>query len=106
MDLARSFGRWEHATELAEKADIILACRPEECGNDAFKNRPTEKYAVEDDAFDISHYRHVTLQNPQIVLSSTDIRARIAGGESWRYLVNDGVFHYIVEHKLYGYRTV
>ena len=105
-DLARNFGKWEHARELSEIADIILAARPKELEHAAFENKPTALYATEDDAFDISHYRHKTLANPQIVLSSTDIRERIASGASWRYLVNEGVFHYIVEHRLYGYRTV
>ena len=105
-DLAGDFGKWEHAYELSEMADIIVARRPEEHGNEAFENRPTARYATTDESYDISHFRHCTVSNPQIVLSSTDIRARISGGESWRYLVNDAVFHYIEQHKLYGYRTI
>ena len=105
-DLAADYGKWEHAADLAACADLILACRPEEYANADFCNAPTEKYAVADESADISHFPHLTLANPQIVLSSTDIRERIACGASWRYLVSDGVFRYIKAHTLYGSRTV
>ncbi len=106
MDLARNYGKWNHARELSEIADLILACRPEEQVAASFCNVPVGPYASDDEEADISQYRHRRLSHPQIVLSSSDIRARIASGKSWRYLVNDGVFHYIEEHKLYGYGTV
>ena len=105
-DLARDYGKWEHAAELADCADLILAARPEETHDAAFCNKPRGVYAVADENAHISHFRHLTVANPQIVLSSPDIRARIAQGKSWRYLVSDGVFHYIVKSKLYGCRTV
>lgn len=36
-------------------------------------------------------------------ISATQIRELIAGGRSPRYLLPDSVWHYIQEHKLYGY---
>lgn len=105
-DLARDYGKWEHAADLADCADLILAARPKEMLDAAFCNKPQGAYAVADESACISHFRHRTVTNPKIVLSSTDIRARIAQGKSWRYLVSDGVFRYIVERKLYGWRTV
>ena len=106
MDLARNYGKWNHAAELARICDLILAGRPEEASSPLFGNAPVGDYARADDGgSDISHFPHLTVSNPQIVLSSTDIRQRIATALSWRYLVNEGVFHYIEEHKLYGYGT-
>lgn len=104
-DLAHNYGKWEHAAELADIADLILASRPKEACDAAFTNTPKGAYAQEDESADIKHFPHLTLTNPQLVLSSTDIRARIAQGKSWRYLVSEGVFHYIEARKLYGCRT-
>lgn len=38
---------------------------------------------------------------PALGISASDIRARVARGESIRYLVPDGVIDYIEKHKLY-----
>jgi nicotinate-nucleotide adenylyltransferase len=41
------------------------------------------------------------LEGPRLGLSSTALRARVAGGRSIRYLVPDAVARYIAEHGLY-----
>lgn len=41
------------------------------------------------------------LDFPDIAISSTDLRRRIAGGRPIRYLVPEAVHQYIVDHKLY-----
>lgn len=41
------------------------------------------------------------LDFPDIAISSTDLRQRIAGGRPFRYLVPDSVHQYICEQKLY-----
>lgn len=105
-DLAADFGKWSHARELSEKCQLILATRPEEKEEGDFSNRPLGSYALDTPETHICHFPHVTVDNPQIVLSSTDIRARIARDLSWRYLVSDGVFRYIVKRKLYGFHSV
>ena len=45
----------------------------------------------------------VMLENPVLPVSSTDIRARISSGRSFRYLVPEPVFSYIIEGRIYGY---
>jgi len=105
-DLAADYGKWNHAAEMAEKCQLILASRPEEKEDEKFCNKPVGAYAEKTPETHISHFPHVKVANPQIILSSTDIRSRIGKGLSWRYLVSDDVFYYIVKRKLYGFRSV
>jgi nicotinate-nucleotide adenylyltransferase len=112
-DLYADYGKWNHAEELSETADLILARRPpdDECKTEwsvSVENHPVGAYdhpqtLISEDTF---AYPHKTLVNPELDISSTDIRARIASGKQWSSLVPEPVFHYIVERSLYGYRTV
>lgn len=127
-DLYADYDKWNHAEELSRTADLILARRPsdkdncpdcEECSamQDAeskaglsvsVENHPVGAYnhpqtLLAENKF---AYPHKTLVNPELDISSTDIRARIASGKQWSSLVPEPVFHYIVERSLYGYRTV
>lgn len=45
------------------------------------------------------------IQGPLLQISSTEIRRRIAGGKSTRYLVTEPVRSYINRHKLYRHRS-
>lgn len=49
-----------------------------------------------------SQYPVIWVDVPQVAISSSGIRQRVAKGESIRYLVPDGVAAYIKEHKLYA----
>ena len=105
---AAEFDKWHRASELVRIADIIIARRSEgehAIDTAAFENKPTGSYTggFGNDAF-VFPYEHVLLENPMLPISSTEIRARIASGKSWRYLVPERVFQYIIKHKLYGYR--
>ena len=105
-DLLPDYDKWEHAAELAEKADLILACRPKYAeDNGKFCNSPTEKYGknpmVGVDRFNFP-YPHKIVMNPKMEISSSEIRRKIAERGAWRYLVGEGVFEYILEKKLYG----
>jgi nicotinate-nucleotide adenylyltransferase len=80
-DLAGEFPRWFHRNDILAHAEIILARR-----------------LATPDTFP---YAHVSLDNAVLPLSSSDIRARIAGGRSWRYLVAPGVAAFIEKQQLY-----
>ena len=41
------------------------------------------------------------LRDPQIGVSGTEIRRRVAEGTSVRYLIPEGVARFILEHRLY-----
>ncbi|WP_191017542.1 nicotinate (nicotinamide) nucleotide adenylyltransferase [Treponema zioleckii] len=105
-DLIADYHKWEHAEELAEKADLILACRPSEDADDPFSNRAIGEYAKKDDCVvtrETFPYPHKIVENPFLKISSTEIRRKIAEKGAWRYLVTDGVFEYIKRRNLYGF---
>lgn len=86
-DLVEGFEDWGHYQELPEMADIILARRVCWDGSER-KDFP---------------YRHIELDNSVLPVSSSQIRAAgSAGSGSWRYLVPESVFRYIIEGNLYG----
>ena len=103
QDLAQDFGKWENAEKLAQKARLILALRPTEIRNKAFENKAKGAYSHHESEYSIDNYPHVMLTNPEVAISSTDIRARVVHGDAWQYLVSRGVYNYIREQKLYGY---
>lgn len=98
-DLIPGFSRWKRAEEIARVADVILARRPPD-----FPAR-TDTATVAEDSFDAFPYRHGTLENPPLAISSSGVRARIREGKSWRYLVPESVYRYIIGHGLYDSRT-
>ncbi len=91
-DLVKGFPSWKDADEILRLADIIVARR------EGTASRP-------EDFTRLSGARVRFLSNPVLPVSSSQIRARISAGESWRYLVPEAVYRYISEHKLYGCAT-
>ena len=89
-DLVEGFEEWGHYQELPELADIVLARRICWDGTQR-KDFP---------------YPHRELENGILPVSSSQIRAAGAAsdgnGSSWRYLVPESVYRYIIERKLYG----
>jgi nicotinate-nucleotide adenylyltransferase len=86
-DLCADFDKWYRFADITQRADIILARRPDGTGVGEFP------------------YPHRRLDNALLPVSSSDIRARIAAGKSWRYLAVPRVSHYIMERKLYEYKS-
>lgn len=86
-DLVEGFEEWGHYQELPELADIILARRI--CWNGTVRKE--------------FPYRHIELDNGILPVSSSQIRrARNGDGGSWRYLVPESVYRYIIQGNLYG----
>lgn len=84
-DLAEGFSRWRRPAEIVAEAQIILASRLEETAPFPFPHTP--------------------LENSILPISSSDIRRRAAEGEAFRFLIPPGVYDYIAEKGLYGYRS-
>lgn len=110
QETAGEFDKWHRADEIVQMSDIIIARRHKDDNNvdtAAFENTPAGVYTggyASDSIMEAFRYPHSILPNPMLPLSSTEIRARIAAGKSWRYLVPEPVFRYIIERKLYGYK--
>lgn len=112
FDLASHFEDWKNAGLLAEKCSIILASRtdvfigktsiPDK--NSVF-NEALGKYRTEKSGFKETDFKfpYIRAHNPEILVSSSQIRGMIKSGGPWRYLVNCGVFDYIKKKGLYGY---
>ena len=106
---AREFEKWYRASDVASMSDIVIARRRDGENGEAlkaFQNTHSGNYTggfdggVESVFFP---FPHRLLDNPPLTLSSTEIRTRIGSGKSWRYLVPESVFRYIIRKRLYGY---
>lgn len=87
-DLVSGFDTWKHYQLLPDITDIILAKRMVPCAGEAAP---------------VCNFRHIKLENSVLPISSSDIRRRIQNGDSWRYLVPDSVYRYIIQGGLYGF---
>jgi len=82
-DAAAGFATWERFEEVAELATLVVVDRP---------GTPTPV----DPRFD-----WVRVDIPELEISSTELRARVAAGRSIRYLTPTGVASAIAERGLY-----
>ena len=112
-DLLPGFHLWNHAKELSELCQIIIARRPSDKDNERMSRHANkavgayantlapEQFAPEDDPlFDHA----LQLENPMLSISSTDIRSRIAEGKAFKFLVPAQVYDFILRRNLYGYK--
>lgn len=86
---------WHRAAELVDACDIVTAARRGSISPDIELQHPM--FTPEQ----VARLRDNVLQTPHIDISSTDIRQRVADGQSIHYLVPNAVGHYIAEHELY-----
>lgn len=103
-DWIPSFHLWRNAEEIAGNADLILARRPGFAGfpPDADKTDADPRAPVRLRLPGLEREVPVFfVDNPELQVSSSDIRRRIASGKSWRYLVPEPVHRYIRKRGLY-----
>lgn len=103
-DLAADFDKWHRASELAQKVQLILAVREEVTGvNPENINRPAGKFGQNPACRGLEDFPfpHVTVHNPPVKVSSSLIRQLAAEKKSFRYLVTEKVFEYILNGHLY-----
>lgn len=82
-DLLGGFSRWKEYSRLVNEAEIIIARRLQEYGEPP-------------------GFPHVYMENPLLLISSTDIRNRIRSGKAYRYLVTEKIYSYIEGERIYG----
>lgn len=114
QEIAAEFYKWKGPDEIASLCDIIIASR-QNLGDKrsvAAANKPRGDYIGGVDAkgqfMEVDKKRFVwpytELKNVIVPISSTDIRNRILQKKSWRYLLPQAVYEYIVTNRLYGYK--
>jgi len=95
MDSLVELHTWYHARELADACTLVTVGRP---GVEPPDRQTLESFLTREQADRV--LAHI-VQSPLIEISATDIRARVAGGRSIRYLVPDAVAAVIKNRNLY-----
>ena len=91
-DALAEFPKWKEPAQLMGICQVVGIGRPKHTQVDLRKLERSVPGASQ---------RIVLVDVPQIEISSTDIRRRVAQGLSIRYLVPEAVEKYIAEHRLY-----
>ncbi len=93
LDALTELDRWSRPERVLDLAAVVGVARP---GHETLAREPLDR--VRPGAFDGVRVVDGMLVN----ISSTEVRRRIAGGASIKYLVPAAVEAYIAEHGLYG----
>lgn len=110
QEIAAEFEKWKDPDGVAALCDIIIAKRRILGDRRAVDhNAPRGDYVggIQSsgnfmDVGDSFKWSHILLDNFILPISSSEVRARIASGKGWRYLVPLAVYEYIVANRLYG----
>ena len=87
---------WYQPQGILQQLDALVAVgRPGYMDGDEYNNKQLETYLP-----NITQRLHV-VQAPQLSVSSTDLRQRVAEGRPIKYQVPEAVERYILEHGLY-----
>lgn len=107
LDAFLEMDTWFEYREIFRLANIVVLRRPgcsEDDVGDFLRGKVSEHYGNFSGSGVFSHPELCSvyyLRNRQLDISSTEIRELAAAGRSIRYLVPEGVLHYIVEECLY-----
>jgi len=114
QEIAAEFYKWKEVEQVASFCDLIIAARQNFGDKRSVSNgnKPRGNYVGGVDAngqyMDVDKknfvWPYTELKNVIVPISSTDIRNRIAQGKSWRYLLPQSVYEYIVSNRLYGFK--
>jgi nicotinate-nucleotide adenylyltransferase len=88
-DCLDDFHLWNEPEAILKLATLAVAGRPGAGGRHGPAHRRWAK-------------RVTWIENPEIAISSSALRARVRRGRSIRYLVPDAVAEYLGRHRLYG----
>lgn len=104
-DLHSGFRMWRRAQDLAKTCTLILARRPPVAGSGDFAREGWNAVDGEFSADDEPLFKDaLRLSNPELAVSSSQIRAAAARGSGFKYLVPGAVFKYIRDGGLYADR--
>jgi nicotinate-nucleotide adenylyltransferase len=95
-DMLRDLPTWRQPERVCQLATLVVAHRPG-AGEPAF-----EQLARIASPERIERFRRQRVEMPEIGLSSSEIRRRVAGGKSIRYQTPKAVEQYIRAHGLYA----
>lgn len=106
QELAAEFYKWKNVERIVELSDIIIVPRYPDCygAADSVQNMPKGMYRGDfKSKFDPENFKYPykMLDIPMVTVSSTEVRARVGAGKSFRYLVPQAVFDYIEKEGLY-----
>ncbi len=88
--------KWREPEELFRLCRFAVVSRP------GFDDDGLEERIIKaEEKYDTVIYR---FSSPGLDISSTDIRKRISDGRSFRYFMPEGVWKYITDNDLYGFR--
>lgn len=109
-EIAAQFHKWKDADKVAELSDITVVPRYPDMFGQKFDtyvqslNKPTGHFTSDfTEKFDKKTFMYPCkcLEIPILPISSTEIRARIAAGRAFKYLVPESVYEYIEKETLY-----
>lgn len=94
-DSLGELANWYQADRLVDLCQIVTAARP------GYDHIDTKGLRLRFTAEQAARLEAGVLPTPRIDISASDIRRRVAAGQSIRYLVPDAVADYIAKHGLY-----
>ncbi len=104
---AAEFHKWKNPDRIADLADLVIARRkPGNLAAGVSENTPKGQFTGDfSRVFNSENfgYPFIELQNPEMKISSSEIRALIAEGGDWEKYLPRAVTEYIKGRKLYGY---